>query len=97
MTWYSFFINWLKVFYGVLGTIIVAGGSVIVAYFSMWKRRFDKLEKDLSNHLSQGQTGSPNETPWGIIIPVSLVALSLIGIAAAIIVRKRNKAKRIVE
>lgn len=26
----------LKIFYGVLGTIIVSGGSVIVAYLASW-------------------------------------------------------------
>jgi len=58
------------------------------------KPKFDKLERDLSTYSSQ--TGSPNKTPWGVIIPVSLAVLAAIA-AAVVIVRRRKQARKITE
>jgi hypothetical protein len=41
----------IKIICGVLGTIIVAGGAVIIAYFKMLQRRFEnKQEKVQAKH-----------------------------------------------
>lgn len=36
----------LKVIIGVLGTIIIAGGSVAVSYLNSWKRKFDEMKRE---------------------------------------------------
>jgi len=63
------------------------------------KSEAEKLEKEFNSISNGKQTGSPDKTSWGIIIPVSLAAVALIGIVAVVIVkrRKRNRIKGIVE
>ncbi|CAG8646946.1 6883_t:CDS:2, partial [Paraglomus occultum] len=48
------------------------------------KPKFDKLERDLSSFSTSSQTGS-QKTPWGVIIPVSLVAVLIVAAAAVVI------------
>jgi LPXTG-motif cell wall-anchored protein len=51
------------------------------------------LERDLANYSTAKQTGSPKKTPWGAIIPLSLVAVALVAGIAVVIVRKRKQQK----
>jgi len=65
--------------------------TYLTSYYQNKKADVEKLEKDLASSLSSNQTGSPKKTPWGAIIPLSLVAVTLVAIVAVVVVRKRRK------
>ena len=70
--------------------------AYLSSFYQKEKPRIDKLERDLSTYSNTSQTGSPNKTPWGVIIPVSLAVLAAIA-AAVVIVRRRKQARKITE
>ena len=91
--------NDLKTIQKQLNDFKAGTNSYLSSIYKDNKAKADRLEQDLSNISATSQTGSPKETPWGVIIPVSLVAIALVGVVATIIVRnrKQSKAKEAVE
>jgi hypothetical protein len=72
--------------------------SYLTDFYQKDKANIEKLERDLSSYSNENQTDSPKEIPWGIIIPVSLVVVVLIGVVAVVVrKRKQNRVKRIIE
>ena len=80
--------NDLKTIQEQLKSFKAGTNSYLSSIYQDNKVKADKLESDLSKLSNTNQTGSPKETPWGKIIPISLAVVALIGFVAVAIVRK---------
>ncbi|CFW93463.1 Conserved protein of unknown function [endosymbiont DhMRE of Dentiscutata heterogama] len=66
--------------------------SYLASFYSSNKGQVERLEKSISTVLNQNQTGSElTGTPWGIVIPVSLVVVAIA--VVIVLVRKRRQVK----
>jgi len=82
----------IKVIQEQLKSFKSGANSYLTSFYQKDKAKIDKLEKDLASSSSTNQTGSPKETPWGIIIPVFLVAV-LAAAVAVVVIRRRKQIK----